>query len=196
MLTAKTYKIKGLAVIKTAAYPAYTRKVMRKVIESIIEENDNKKVINIINDFKKEFYTAEVNQISTPTSVSMIGNRTDKATGKEYKIELTLRTSGLPKQVRAAFVYNNALKQLKLDKRYESIKDGNKIRYVGIKQPNIFESPVIGCLEKMPPEIQKHIIIDYDAQWETTFKKPITAVLDAAGFSIEPKLSLDSFFED
>ena len=189
------YKIKGLAVIKTAAYPAYTRKVMRDVIESIIEQNDNQAVRDIINNFKKEFYTAEPNQISTPTSVTMEGNRTDKATGKKFKINLSLRSSGLPKQVRAAFVYNNALEKLGLTDKYQSIKDGNKIRYIGIKMPNIFENSVMGCLEKIPPEISAHIEIDYDSQWESTFKKPITAVMDAVGFTMEPKLSLDSFFD-
>lgn len=189
------YKIKGMAVIKTAAYPEYTRSVMRKIIELIIETENNNLVIDCIKNFKNEFYKASPDKISSPTSISMKGNRTNKITGEVTEIELTIDSVGLPKQVRAAFVHNEALKILNLEDKYTKIQDGNKIRLVNIKQPNIFKSPVIGYIEKMPIEFLQHIKIDYDEQWDKTFKKPIVSLLNSIGYSFENVINLDSFFD-
>jgi DNA polymerase elongation subunit (family B) len=189
------FKIKGLAVIKTAAYPAFVREAMKKIIEVMVDTEDNKRCMEMIQEFKKIFYKCSFAQISKPTSINLIGNRT-QPDGSVIQIPLTLKTSGLPLQARAALIYNQALVEHKLHNKYQPIASGSKMRYIYIKQPNIFGSKVFGCPEKVPKEFEGKFEIDYDEQWKVLFMKPMTIVMDSIGFNFEKKIDMNSFFDD
>ena len=129
MLDKPKYKIKGLACVKPAAYPIYTRNAMRKIIELIIDTEDNKAVIDEVERFKKEFYAMPFEIIAQPRGVKF----------SEYNLD----SKGLPFHVRASMVYNKALVDLNLDKKYPPIKEGAKIKYCYIKMPNKFNQNII-----------------------------------------------------
>jgi DNA polymerase elongation subunit (family B) len=86
------------------------------------------------------------------------------------------------------------LKQNKLDKVYPSITNGEKIRYIYLKEPNILRSNVIGFPGIIPKELDIRSLIDYNTQYEKSFVEPLKIILDAIGWRTEKRASLEDFF--
>ena len=189
-------KVKGIEVVRSST-PQIVRDALKKSLEIILETQDNDKLIKYINSFKPSFYESNIEAVSFPRGINLFSG-TDKIQDKDTKEFVpkpyTLSSSGLPIQVRAALIYNKALKEFKLLDKYPEIKDGDKIKFLYIKTPNVFGSNIIGFHSKFPLELLEHIHIDYDLQWEKAFKNPLKKILDCIDWDFEPKLNLDAFF--
>ena len=74
------------------------------------------------------------------------------------------------------------------------IQEGDKIKFVLLKEPNPFKYGVISYLTKLPREFKLKEYIDYDTQFEKAFVEPLKGVLDVIGWETERKSSLDNFF--
>ena len=59
--------------------------------------------------------------------------------------------------VRGALLYNNLLKQHKL-KKYESINDGDKIKFIQLIEPNPLRENIISFIGTLPKEFDLHKI--------------------------------------
>jgi len=91
-------------------------------------------------------------------------------------------------------VYNHLLKQHKLEKRYESIKDGEKIKFCYLRTPNPIRQNVLSILSSLPKEFGLEDYIDYDTQFDKAFLEPLSAILNVVGWDTEKKASLEAFF--
>jgi DNA polymerase elongation subunit (family B) len=87
-------------------------------------------------------------------------------------------------------LYNHFLKEKNLDKKYPYIKDGEKIKFVYLKQPNTFKDTVVSFPNRLPVEFALQEFIDYEKQFEKTFLEPIKIILDCIGWSTEKTYSL------
>jgi hypothetical protein len=81
-----------------------------------------------------------------------------------------------------------------LSDRYELIGDGDKIKYCYLKNPNPHRVNVIASPGKLPHEFGLEQYLDYDKQFERAFVAPLQILLDAIGWNVEHKATLDSFF--
>ena len=102
---------------------------------------------------------------------------------------------GCPIHVRAALLYNHHLKRLKLDDRYEQIKEGSKIRFVYLKMPNPFHENVIGFPDSLPLEFGLHKYVDYGMMFEKSFIDGMKTLLDPLGWEVEHRTTLEDLFE-
>ena len=176
-------KIMGIEVVKSST-PAPVRENMKKAIK-IMMNGTEADLHNFIKDFKEEFNTLQSEDISFPRGVNGI----DKYAGT-----ISLYVKGTPIHVKGALIYNKLLKEMKLNKKYPEIQDGEKIKFAYLKMPNPTKETVISFPSKLPKEFGLDKYIDYDTQYEKSFIDPIKVILDCIDWTIEERSTLDAFF--
>ncbi len=176
-------KIMGIEAIKSSTPQVVRDKFMQsfKIIMSGSEEKTRK----FIADFKKEFKSLPPEDISFPRGVSDIMKWSDRN---------TIYKKGTPIHVRGSLLYNNQIKDKALGKKYALIQNGEKIKFCYLKMPNPLKENVISFPDYIPSELNLHRYVNYDVQFEKTFVEPITPILDAIGWSVEERSSLEDFF--
>ena len=83
----------------------------------------------------------------------------------------------MPIHVRGALVFNQTLLDKGLEKKYELIKEGEKIKYSYMSLPNPVKSNVLAILSSLPPEFGLEKYINYNLQFDKAFLEPLRAVL-------------------
>ena len=96
--------------------------------------------------------------------------------------------------VRGSILYNKALKENKLENRYQLIRGGDKIKIVYLSIPNPIKENVISFPNVLPKELNVDKYIDYNTQFEKVFLGPIESILEAIGWRSKKVASLESFF--
>jgi DNA polymerase elongation subunit (family B) len=178
-------KIMGMDLVKSST-PKVVQTALRDSIDMILD-TDEATIQGYIAGVKEGFMILSPEAIAFPRGVSNI---------KDYASASTIYTKGTPMHVRASLLYNNLIKKHKLTKTHDSIKDGNKIRFIYLKEPNTLRENIIGWPVDghLPPEFGLHKYIDYDLQFEKVFLSPIEGMIKPLGWSSEHKQSLDDFF--
>jgi hypothetical protein len=100
---------------------------------------------------------------------------------------------GTPIHCRGALLYNHYTKAKGLDKKYQLIQNGDKIKFVYLLVPNVIQENVVAFPDYLPDELELHKYIDYNLQFQKTFIDPMDIILNAIGWSAEPKADLQQF---
>ena len=180
-------KIMGIEAVKSST-PAICRDALKELFKVIVIQNEVD-VQKAIAQFKEYFYSRPAHEVAFPRGVNDITKWVDV-----YKEYGGLYIKGTPIHVRGTLVYNDAIITNKLRKKYTLVKNGEKIKFLYLKTPNPVKENVISFPDYLPEELKMSEYIDYPLQFEKTFLDPITPILDAIGWSIEPKATLESFF--
>ena len=85
------------------------------------------------------------------------------------------------------------LKKKKLVK-YEQIQEGDKIKFIVLKEPNPLREKVISFPTHLPPEFDLHKYINYDEQFDKSFLEPLRFIVNAINWNFEKQSTLDNFF--
>lgn len=176
-------KVMGMEMVRSST-PTAVRENLKKAIKLILN-TDEKTVQKFIKDFRSEFKKLDENQIAYPRGVKNL----DK-----YSSSTTIYKKSCPIHVRASLVWNEMLKKNKLTKKYETIKEGEKIKYIHLSLPNPVNENVIAFVGQLPRETNLDKYIDYDEQFEKSFLAPMQQLLEAVGWNAEEVASLESFF--
>ena len=176
-------KVMGLEMIKSST-PAAIREKMRESIKIMMQGTEDD-IHTFIADFKETFNSLPPEDISFPRGMNGL---------KEYSDQVTLYKKGTPIHVKGAILYNAKLKELKLEKKYPLIQEGEKIKFTYLKQPNPMKDSVISYPSRLPVELGLNNYIDYDMQFNKAFLEPIKVILDCMEWKTEKQNSLDSFF--
>ena len=176
-------KIMGIEAIKSST-PQIVRDKFKELFRVIIE-NSEEDVQKFIADFKTEFMSMDPEVVSFPRGVKDVDKWADRT---------NIYGKGCPIHVRGALLYNYYVDKLNLNKKHEKINNGEKIKFCYLKLPNPIKENVITYPLNLPKELDLHKYIDYNAQYEKTFLEPLKPILEAVGWSAEPKASLEDFF--
>ncbi len=150
--------------------------------------NDDEQAIqSYIAEFREEFKEMSFEDIAFPRSISDLS----KYTVNSKELEIPKVT---PIHVRGGLLYNHLLKEHRLTKRYQTIKNGEKIKFCYLKLPNPVRQNVISALGTLPEQFGLSEYIDYDTQFEKTFLDPLKIILSSIGWSPEKRTTLESFF--
>lgn len=176
-------KVVGLEMVKSST-PSVIRDKMEDLI-SLILRSDESSVQEFIANFRDEFRKLPPEEISFPRGINGL---------VEYSDSVKLYKKGTPIHVKGAIIYNHHLKQMGLDKKYPLIRDGEKLKFTYLKQPNIFKDTVISYPSRLPVEFGIHQYVDYDTQFDKAFLDPIKAILSCIKWNHEKRNSLESLF--
>jgi Kyanoviridae DNA polymerase len=181
---------KGIKLIKTT-----TPKVIQNDVDVIIRqlfdvksENDFKEIIN---KYKEIYKNVKIEDLSIYTSVNNLGKYKPKVDKKTV-----IWVKGTPIHVRAAWVYNIMIEKLKLQVKYEKLSDGQKVRYVFLKEPNHLKTKVLGIPEgyDIPEEFNIKNKIDYNTQLDKVFINNFDTITKRLGWDIKSLLVVESLF--
>jgi DNA polymerase elongation subunit (family B) len=176
-------KIMGIEAIKSST-PAACRKAMEELFQILINGTESE-TQRFIQEFRNRFDSLPVEEKAFPRGVSSL---------KQYADSKIIYKKGTPINSRAALLHNNLIKEHKLEKKYELIKEGEKIKYVYLNRRNPMQEDVIAFMEILPPEFGLHKYIDNNTQFEKAFLDPAKIILDSIGWKAEEEATLEDFF--
>ena len=174
-------KIQGIEAVKSST-PEVCRQKIKDAIKLILTQTQSE-LYSYIDKFKSEFKQYGPEIIAFPRGCNGL---------TKYKQDSSLYKKGTPIHVRGALLYNKIIKENKLDKKYQSIYDGDKIKFLYLREPNPLHQNVITMTEDgLPVEFNIHKYIDYELQFEKTFIDPLKIILDAINWKAKKQMSFD-----
>lgn len=177
-------KIKGLEIVRSST-PTKVREMLKKSVEYVLTTNENE-FRKFVDKCEKEFYNLSPEEIAFPRGANNL---------QAYSSSSDIYKKGCPMHVRASLLYNHYVKEYGIDKRYEYIREGEKIKFIYIKTPNKFHENVIAFNSKLPKEFGLDKIIDYDLMFSKTYLEPIKGIIGPVGWTTKEQPTLDSLFE-
>jgi DNA polymerase elongation subunit (family B) len=164
---AKKMKVKGLDVVRSSFPPAF-RDFMNGIMKDILEKVEKTGIDTKVLKFRSELDNIPYIEVARNTSVK---NMSEYDIGGEFnKFE-----KGTPAHVKAAISYNQMLRRLKLDTRYEPITDGAKVKWVYLKE-NPYKLEAIAMKGYNDPQEIVELVtkyIDYDLLFEKELQSKI-----------------------
>ncbi len=151
----------------------------------MIMTKDEDALQKFVADFRTEFEQMSAEQISFPRSCNNL---------RKYFSPSDIFIKGTPIHIKGSLIYNYHLKNQNLDYKYPLIQEGDKIKFILLKEPNPFKFNVCSYISTLPREFKLKNYVNYDLQFEKTFLDPMRFILGAINWSAEPKASLESFF--
>ena len=78
--------------------------------------------------------------------------------------------------------------------KYEEIQEGDKIKFIVLKEPNPLREKVISFPSTLPIEFNLHKFVNYDEQFDKSFLEPLRFIVNAINWNFEKQATLDGFF--
>jgi DNA polymerase elongation subunit (family B) len=176
-------KMMGIEAVKSST-PAPCRQMIKDGLKLMMNGTEED-VINFIDKCRKDFKNLPPEEIAFPRSVSDV---------VKYKSHSDIYVKGTPIHCRGALLFNHYIKENKLTNKYSLINNGEKIKFIYLKKPNIIRENVISFIQDFPTELNLDKYIDYDLQFEKSFVEPLKSILDAIGWNVEKTVNLELFF--
>ena len=176
-------KMMGIEAVKSST-PAPCRTLIKDALKVIMTQTEQD-VIDFVEQARADFKKLPPEEIAFPRSVSSV---------TKYQSASSIYAKGTPIHSRGSLLFNHHIKKNKLDNKYNMINNGEKIKFVYLKKPNVIHENVISFINQFPHELGLQKYIDYDLQFSKSFVEPVRAILDAIGWSLEKTATLESFF--
>jgi len=176
-------KMMGIEAVKSST-PAPCRTMIKEGLKLMMNGTEED-VIEFIDKCRVDFKNLPPEEIAFPRSVSDV---------VKYKSHSNIYSKGTPIHCRGALLFNYYIKDKKLTNKYSLINNGEKIKFLYLKKPNIIQENVISFIQDFPTELGLDKYIDYDLQFEKSFVEPLKSILDAIGWNVEKTVNLELFF--
>lgn len=176
-------KVMGLEIVRSST-PAPVRESLKEAVRLALT-TDEKTLQSFIEHTRMMFNKFEPEQIAFPRGVNGL---------MKYTSGADIYSKGTPMHVRGALMYNHLLRKNKLDKKYEVIQEGEKIKFLYLKEPNHIRENCIAFIGKIPKELDIHRYVDYNTMFEKSFLEPIKQIIEGLGWKTEVTASLEDLF--
>jgi len=180
-------KIMGIEAVKSST-PAPCREKIKEALK-IMMSGDEKMLNTFIQEFRDEFMKLPPEDIAYPRSCNGV---------QKFRGESQLFAKGAPIHVKGAILYNHLVNKQKLENKYPLIQEGDKIRFLHLRQPNLYQSSAFSFMTEVPKELDISGKIDYDMQYEKSFIEPLKVITDKMNWLLDSSYgvqgSLEEFF--
>lgn len=180
------YKVTGIETNRSST-PDVARGWLMDAIKILLDTNDRTQFVNFVESMRSEFCSLSPEEIAFPRSANNIAKYIDS-------VSIYKKGIATPIAVRASLLYNNLLKQHGLDRDMQPIQEGDKMKFIYLKEPNPLRENVIGFVDVLPKKFDLHRYVDYDTQFEKVFLAPLEKIATAVSWSLEDESSLEDFF--
>ncbi len=167
-------KMMGIEAVKSST-PQVCRDKIKDALKLIIS-GDEKELNTFIQDFRKEWLELKPDMIAFPRSCNGLS---------KWSTTNGIFKKGCPMHVKGALLYNFQLKDKKLNKKYPEIMDGEKVKFVYLKNPNPFQTNVFTFFTECPKELEVQKYIDYDKQFVKSYVEPLKFITESIGWMID-----------
>lgn len=176
-------KVMGLEIVRSST-PAPVRESLKESVRLCLT-TDEDTVQKFIEHTRNLFNKLEPEEIAFPRGVNGLVKYTSNA---------FVYSKGTPIHVRGALLYNHLLKKKNLDKKYESIQEGEKIKFLYLTEPNTLKENCIAFIGKLPKELDLHQYVDYNTMFRKSFLDPLQQIVDGLGWKTEKQATLEDLF--
>jgi len=176
-------KMMGIEAVKSST-PAPCRQMIKDGLKIMMSGTEGE-VIEYIDNCRTAFKKLPPEQIAFPRTASDV---------RKYRSQSDIYVKGTPIHVRGALLFNHYINDKNLTNKYSLIGNGEKIKFIYLKKPNIIQENIISFIQDFPTELGLDKYIDYELQFEKSFVEPLKAILDAIGWNVEKTVNLDLFF--
>jgi DNA polymerase elongation subunit (family B) len=177
-------KYMGVEIAKSSI-PKFCRDAMKEAV-TIVMEKDQQTLFDFVKVTKRKFKQQKIENVSFPRGVNGL---------EKYGNSKTIFIKGTPFHTKGALVYNHFIDHLELGGKYPRIKDGEKMKFFYVFEPNPAQVNAMAFLTVLPPEMGMHQYIDWETQFSKSFLDPLQLILTAIGWDTEPRASLSAFFD-
>ena len=180
-----TLKIMGIEAVKSSTTAPCRAKIKEAL--KILMGGDEKMLNTFIQDFREEFMTLPPEDIAYPRSCNGVS---------KWRGTSELFRKGAPIHVKGAILYNHLVKKNKLENKFPYILEGDKIRFLMLRQPNIYQASAFSFITSMPRELDIASHIDYDTQFDKSFVEPLKFITDKINWMIDSSYGQQGSLED
>lgn len=138
-------------------------------------------LIEFVSDFRSEFMKLPVENVAFPRSCNNM---------KKYRDGTSIWKKSTPIAVKGALVYNHFIKEMGIESKYVSIQEGDKIKFVNLKDENPFGCNVVSFSSSAPKEFELEKYANYKKQFESSFIDPLSVILSHTDWHYERKAVL------
>jgi DNA polymerase elongation subunit (family B) len=170
----------GLDLMKSNMTPMY-RKFGEELLQQIMFGAPKSDIDKRILDFKKFVKDLPLGDIAKPTGVKQVSSYIDRKPGIG-EIFSTLKLK-CPINTKAAVWYNDLLRFKKLDKKYPCFREGDKMRYIQLKD-NPYRIDVIGFTGNDPEFITEFMdkYADREQGFESSLMNKLVGIYEDLGW--------------
>ena len=171
----------GLDLMKSNMTPMY-RKFGEELLKQIMFGAPKLDIDKRILDFKKYVKDLPLGDIAKPTGVKQVASYIDRKPGIG-EIFSTLKLK-CPINTKAAVWYNDLLRFKKLDKKYPCFREGDKMRYIQLKD-NPYRIDVIGFTGNDPEFITEFMdkYADREQGFESSLMNKLVGIYEDLGWA-------------
>jgi DNA polymerase elongation subunit (family B) len=175
------FKMTGIEAVRSST-PTNCRPAIAEAAELMLRTLDSEQFLKYIEKFKSEFDVAPFPDIARNSSV--------KDLQKYFGVD-----KGVPSHVAGSLAYNKLIQKHGLENIYPLIRDGDKVKFLQLKQPNpTFGKWIAFPNGELPKEFGLERYVDRQEHYQIGFLQPMTTLATAAGMPVERSFSLSDFF--
>ena len=183
--------VKGLDV-KRSSFPKAFQDIMAEVLISILRGETEEQISDKVLAFKKSMVGLNVKDIAKNSAVKEL----TKYMGKKRQLFEVMK--GTPAHVKAAIAYNDCLTHFNAPFKYEPMRNGDKIKWVYLKNNPLGLDGLAFTGYQDPPEIEEFIqtYVDHNKIFERELKGKLQDFFDAIGWGdvVSEQRTAEKFF--
>jgi DNA polymerase elongation subunit (family B) len=189
-VTKEELDIKGLEFMKVN-FPPIFGKFFNKILELVLKGSKQSEIDKLLLDFREHIMSKNLNItiLGNPTSVKTLDKYIEKKSKKSEMFSII--SKGAPAAIKAAIKYNDLLTFWGLDKKHSRIVQGDKVKWIYLKD-NPYKIEALAFLDFDMPEKIRTLLDDY-ADKNKSFESILESKLEGFYHDLGWKLNLNPY---